>query len=91
MKKINAPIPLAVILVPAWEPAPVAAPEPPAFRHEAFHGSLREWAEELTKVDGDGKEDWGDGRLAVPEDTVLVCAGCNLQLRYTMWYRQQVA
>jgi len=33
---------------------------------------------------------WIDGRLAVPEDTVLICSGCNLQLLYVMWYRQHL-
>ena len=34
---------------------------------------------------------WIDGRLAVPEDTVLICSGCNLQLLYVMWYRQNLS
>ncbi len=33
---------------------------------------------------------WIDGRVAVPEDTVLICSGCNLQLLYVMWYRQNL-
>ena len=33
---------------------------------------------------------WIAGRAARPEDTVLVCSGCNLQLLYVMWYRQHL-
>ncbi len=38
-------------------------PEPPdtSFQHAAFYADVQEWAETLTRVDGDWKEDWGDG------------------------------
>ena len=32
---------------------------------------------------------WMDGRLALPEDPEYFCSGCNLQLLYSMWYRQE--
>ncbi|MBW1810454.1 MAG: hypothetical protein JRJ19_14835 [Deltaproteobacteria bacterium] len=31
---------------------------------------------------------WMDERLALPEDPEFFCSGCNLQLLYIMWYRQ---
>ncbi len=31
---------------------------------------------------------WMDGRLAEPQDEEFFCTGCNLQLLYLMWYRQ---
>jgi len=31
---------------------------------------------------------WMDGRLAVPSDPEFFCSGCNFQLLYLMWYRQ---
>ncbi len=42
------------------EPEP---PEPPdtSFQHAGFYADVQEWAETLTRVDGDWKEDWGDG------------------------------
>ena len=42
------------------EPDP---PEPPdiSFHHADFYADVQEWAEALTRVDGDWKEDWGDG------------------------------
>ncbi|MBN2498525.1 MAG: hypothetical protein JXR96_28295 [Deltaproteobacteria bacterium] len=33
---------------------------------------------------------WMDGRLAVPADPEYFCSGCNLQLLYLMWYRQEM-
>ncbi len=33
---------------------------------------------------------WIDGRIATPDDTVLICSGCNLQLLYVMWFRQHL-
>ncbi|MFC1609492.1 hypothetical protein ACFL6C_00910 [Myxococcota bacterium] len=33
---------------------------------------------------------WIDGRIALPEDPEFFCSGCNLQLLYVMWYRQQL-
>jgi hypothetical protein len=32
---------------------------------------------------------WMDGRVAVPADLEFFCSGCNLQLMYLMWYRQE--
>lgn len=34
---------------------------------------------------------WIDGRLATADDPDLFCSGCNLQLLYLLWYRQEVA
>jgi hypothetical protein len=31
---------------------------------------------------------WIDGRIATPSDKEYFCSGCNLQLLYVMWYRQ---
>ena len=31
---------------------------------------------------------WMDGKIAVPEDPEFFCDGCNHQLLYLMWYRQ---
>ncbi len=33
---------------------------------------------------------WMDGRLALPADPEFFCSGCNLQLLYVMWYRQNM-
>jgi len=33
---------------------------------------------------------WMDGRLAQPADPEFFCSGCNLQLLYIMWYRQNM-
>lgn len=33
---------------------------------------------------------WMDGRLALPTDPEFFCSGCNLQLLYIMWYRQNM-
>ena len=33
---------------------------------------------------------WIDGRAAIPTDPEFMCAGCNLQLLYVMWYRRQL-
>jgi hypothetical protein len=32
---------------------------------------------------------WMDGRVAEPDDLEFFCSGCNLQLLYLMWYRQE--
>ena len=32
---------------------------------------------------------WMDGRLALPQDPEFFCSGCNLQLLYSLWYRQE--
>jgi hypothetical protein len=32
---------------------------------------------------------WMDGRVAEPGDLEFFCSGCNLQLLYLMWYRQE--
>ncbi len=32
---------------------------------------------------------WMDGRAAVPSDPEFFCSGCNLQLLYLLWYRQE--
>jgi hypothetical protein len=32
---------------------------------------------------------WMDGRLAEPHNPEFFCSGCNLQLLYSMWYRQE--
>ncbi|MCC6214385.1 MAG: hypothetical protein IT376_05925 [Polyangiaceae bacterium] len=31
-----------------------------------------------------------DGRVALPSDPEFFCSGCNLQLLYVLWYRQQL-
>ncbi len=42
------------------EPDPPGPPDI-SFRHADFYADVQEWAETLTRVDGDWKEDWGDG------------------------------
>jgi len=32
---------------------------------------------------------WMDGRVARPSDPEFFCSGCNLQLLYLLWYRQE--
>jgi hypothetical protein len=32
---------------------------------------------------------WIDGRVALPTDPEFFCSGCNMQLLWTLWYRQE--